>query len=289
MRDLAAAVWNDLFISYSVTGQSRRAMAARMQAIAAFRELDNRPMLADALGGAAILLHRAGDFDQARAYAAEGTAISHATDNPWGVVFNGWSIQEIEIDTGDFESTLNNADRRIAAARGVAFPVFTGLVLSQVARAHQELDRIDRMQPLAEESAELFAAQGMPSWIIWGRGVLGNAALARGDLVAAQAALEPIWHAGDDPVHVFQGFLVAGPAYASWALTTGRLDRGLELCDWMLARLEPEEAWRCAGELRYARGRLHLARGDTSHAEADLLEARGDPLSSRGCRPDLEN
>lgn len=281
MRDLAAAVWNDLFICYSVVGQSRRAMAARMHAIAAFRELDNRPMLADALGGAAILFHRAGDFDQARAFATEGMVISQATGNPWGVVFNGWSIQEIEIDTGDFEATLNNANRRVAAARGVAFPVFTGLVLSQIARAHRELGQVDRMQPLAEESAELFAMQGMPSWVIWGRGVLGDAALARGDLAAAQAALEPIWREGGDPIHAFQGYLAAGPAYVDWALTAGHVERALELCNWMLARLEPEEAWRSAGEMRYERGRTHVARGDLASAETDLLEAR-DRLAHAG-------
>lgn len=275
MRELAAAVWNDLFISYWVVGQFRRGMAARMQAIAAFRELDNRPMLADALGGAAIQLHHVGDIERSRAFAAEGLAISQAVDNPWGVVFNDWSVQAVQIDTGAFESILENADRRLAAARRVGFPVFIGRALSVVARAHQELGRVDRIQRLAEEAAEFLSMQRVPIWSIEGRAVLGNAALARGDLLAAQEALEPIWREGDDRVRGFQGLLAAGPAYADWALTVGHLDQGLAFCDWLLGQLEPEGVWRCAGEIRYWRGRIHLARGDTPHAEADLLEARG--------------
>ena len=201
-------------------------------------------------------------------------AISKAIDNPWGVVYNGWSLQEIELDIGAFEATLANADQRIAAARRVGFPVFIGLVLSEVARAHRELGQIDRSQPLAAEAASLFAAMDMPSWTAWSRGVAGSDALARGDLAAAQAVLEPLWHVGDDTVQAFQGYMVAGPAFAEWTLATDRLDLGLSFCDWMLGRLEPEEIWRYIGEMRYWRGRIHLAAGDSARAEADLLEAR---------------
>jgi tetratricopeptide (TPR) repeat protein len=274
LRELAGTIWNDLTISYVVSGQFHRALATKTQAIAAFRELDNRPMLADALGGAARVFYYMGDVAQALTFAGEGAAISKAIENPWGVVYNGWSLQEIEIDTGQFEITLANADQRIAAARRIAFPVFTGLLLSQVARAYFELGQADRMEPLAEEAVSLFVARGMPSWAILGRGVAGSAALARGDLTAAQALLEPLWHPGDDPVHAFQGFLVAGPAFAEWSLAAGRLDLGLEFCDWMLARLTNEEVWRSAGEMYYARGRIYLARGDWARAETDLLESR---------------
>jgi tetratricopeptide (TPR) repeat protein len=273
-RELAAAIWNDLGIAHIVAGQFRRGLAARAQAAAAYRELDNRPMLADAMGGSAILYHFMGDPDQARSLSAEGMAISTAIDNPWGVVYNGWSLQEIEIDIGAFEAVLANAEQRIAAARRVAFPVFIGLLLSEVARAHRELGHVDRGQPLAAEAASLFAAMDMPSWTAWSRGVAGSDALARGDLAAAQAVLEPLWHVGDDTVHAFQGYLAAGPAFAEWALVAGRLDLGLSFCDWMLGRLEPEEAWRYIGEMRYWRGRIYLAAGDSLRAEADLLEAR---------------
>jgi tetratricopeptide (TPR) repeat protein len=273
-RELAAAVGNDLGIAYIVAGQFRRALAVRDQAAVAYRELDNRPMLADALGGSAILCHFMGDPDQARRLSNEGMAISKAIDNPWGVVYNGWSLQEIELDIGAFEATLANADQRIAAARRVGFPVFTGLVLSEVARAHQELGRVDRSQPLAAEAASCFAAMDMPSWTAWGRGVAGGDALARGDLAAAQAVLEPLWHVGDDTVQAFQGYMMAGTAFAEWTLVTGRLGLGLNFCDWMLGRLEPEEAWRNIGEMRYWRGRICLAAGYSSRAEADLLEAR---------------
>ncbi len=273
-RELAAAVWNDLGIANIVSGQFRRALAARTQAAVAYRELDNRPMLADALGGSAIMYLFMGDPDQARSLSLEGMAISKAIDNPWGVVYNGWSLQEIEIDSGAFEVTLANASQRIAAARQVGFPVFTGLVLSEVARAHRELGQLDRSQPLAAEAASLFASMDMPSWTAWGRGIAGSDALDRGDLAAAQAVLEPLWHMGDDTVQAFQGYMAAAPAFAEWALTTEHLDLGLSFCGWMLGRLEPEKTSRYIGEMRYWRGRIYLATGDSARAEADFLEAR---------------
>ena len=230
-------------------------------------------MLADAISGSAMLYQFMGDPDRARSLSSEGMAISKAIDNPWGVVYSGWSLQEIEIDVGAFEATLANADQRIAAARRVGFPVFIGLVLSEVARAHRELGQADRGQPLAAEAANLFAAMDMPAWTVWSRGVGGSDDLARGDLAAAQAVLEPLWRVGDDTVQASQGFVVAGPAFAAWTLATGRLDLGLSFADWMLGRLEPEEVWRITGEMRYWRGRILLAAGDLSRAEADLLEA----------------
>jgi hypothetical protein len=273
-RELAAAVWNDLGIACIAGGQFRRALAARAQAAAAYRELDNRPMLADAISGSAMLYHFMGNPDRARSLSLEGMAISKAIDNPWGVVYSGWSLQEIEIDTGAFEATLANADQRIAAARRVGFPVFVGLVLSEVAHAHRELGQVDRSQPLAAEAASLFAAMDMPSWMTWSRGVAGADALARGDLATAQAVIEPLWREDDASARMFQGYLVAGPAFAEWALVAGRPGLGLSFCDWMLGQLEPEEVWRITGEMRYWRGRICLAAGDSSHAEADLLEAR---------------
>jgi tetratricopeptide (TPR) repeat protein len=274
-RELAAAVWNDLGIACIASGQFRRALAARDHAAAAYRELDNRPMLADAISGSAILYHFMGNPDRARSLSTEGMAISAAVDNPWGVVYSGWSLQEIEIDTGAFEATLANADRRIMAARRVGFPVFVGLVLSEVARAHQELGQADHGQPLATEAADLFKAMDMPSWTAWSRGVAGADALARRDLAAAQTVFEPLWREDDDSARMFQGHLVAGPAFAEWALVSGRPSLGLSFCNWMLGRLESEEVWRTSGEMRYWRGRILLAAGDLSRAEADLLEAHG--------------
>jgi tetratricopeptide (TPR) repeat protein len=273
-RELSAAVLNDLSIGYIVSGQFRNALAARTQAAAAFRALDNRPMLADALGGTAILYHYMGNPDQARVHSTEGMAISRAIDNPWGVVYNGWGIEEIEFDSGDFETILDNADQRIAAARRVGFPVFIGLALWRAARTHRELGQIDRSLPLADAATGAFALMDMPSWTTWSDGVAASAELDRGDLTAAQAALESVWRPDSAPVLAFQGHMTAGPIYAAWALAAGRLDLGLQFCDWMLERLTNETIWRSAGEMYYQRGCLRLAAGDLAGAEADLTEAR---------------
>jgi tetratricopeptide (TPR) repeat protein len=280
-RELSALVLNDLSIGYIVSGQFRRALAARTQAIAAFRALDNRPMLADALGGTAILQHYMGNPEQARINSIEGTAISQAIDNPWGVVYNAWSVQEIELDAGAFEASIAHAEQRIAAARKVGFPVFVGLTLWQAARAYGEVGQIERSKSFAKEAATHFAVMNMPSWTTWGQGAAGYAALIAGDLRMAQETLEPLWCPGNDPVRAFQGYMMAAPVFADWALLAGRLDLGLEFCDWMLDRLTTEDIWRCAGEMHFHRGRLRLAAGDLAGAEADLMEGRRHLTAAR--------
>lgn len=275
MAELAGSVSLDLTISAYVCGRYREAREHAQTAVVAFRALGNQQMLADALGGQAIVLYLRGDAREARASADEGERISQMLDNPWGVVYNRWIPVQLDLDQGRFEQALADTEQRLADARAVGFSVFVGRIWTQVARARLELGQFQLAQTAADEGALAFAEINQPTWSTWARGIVGQALVRCGELNRAHQLLDPLWAPGDDPVTDFQGFWQAGPAIAELALAENRLDFGLAFCDWFLGRLEPEEAWRLAGEMRFLRGLVLLAAGDHTAAEADLLESHG--------------
>jgi hypothetical protein len=111
-------------------------------------------------------------------------------------------------------------------------------------------------------------------WHTFSCGVASRPLIRRGELDPARRMLAPLWRPGDDPVDDFEGFFMAAPVIAELALLEKELDFGLGFCTWFVTRLEAEEVWRLAAEMRYWRGRIALARGDPAAAQADLLEAR---------------
>jgi tetratricopeptide (TPR) repeat protein len=273
MRELAANALIDLSVSYIVGGELRKALSSRQQAVVAYRELDNPPLLADALGGLSLILYFFGETTQSRAYAQEGAKISQATDNPWGVVYNGWAPNEMDIDAGNFEAALEKSARHLETARRVGFPVFTGVLLAQIARVHLEVGQFELATQFADQGSKELISMGTASWTSWGRGVAGGARVASGDISGARALLEPMWQPGDNPVNSIQGLIVAGPVIAAWSAADGRLNHGLAFCDWILGYTEPEGAWRFVGQMLYERGKILQRLGDSLQAEADLLRA----------------
>ena len=274
MAELAANALIDLSVSYIVGGQFRRAFASRQQAVTAYRSLDNPSLLADALGGLALISYFLGDTGQSRAYAEEGAKISESIDNPWGVVYSSWPLLEMEIDAGKFESALAKSARHLELARTVGFPVFRGIALGLIARIRLELGQAELAKEMAGQASEALEMMGVESWTTWGKAVAGTARLAAGDIAGARASFEPMWRPGDDPVNALQGLMVAGPGIAAWSALDGRLEHGLAFCDWLLGHEEAEGAWRFAGEMLYQRGMILNQLGDPQQAEADLQRAR---------------
>jgi tetratricopeptide (TPR) repeat protein len=274
LLDLAANAALDSMIAMLASGQFRKALDYGTRAMNEYRALDNKQFLADAIGGLSLVKYYQGKSAEAQALSEEGIRISQDIDNPWGVTYNEWRIAELEIDRGDYSRALTQLDARRAVARAIGFPVFIGMVISQAARAHLNLGRPDLALPLCDESADAFESAGQVAWTVWGTGVRALPRLRLGDVASARQLLEPLWHEGQDATLYFQGFVQAGPVIAEWALTDERIAFGLRFCDWLLSRLEAQDAHRLAGEMRYWRGRLRLAAGDAEGAQADLVQAR---------------
>jgi tetratricopeptide (TPR) repeat protein len=282
--ELAATIQLDLANAMWITGQFRQVRKYGEQAIAAFRALGVQQLLADGLGGLAAAFYYFGDVADALAAADEGQRISRAIENPWGIVYSQWAALSIEIDRGNFEVVLDHYEELMRHAQNAIFPVLGGLVSMYLARARLELGQLDLAQAASDEAVPAFERMNAPMWNVWAQGVAGATLIRRGELEAARARLEPLWRPGDDPIDSFEGFIIAAPVIAKLALLEGRLDFGLSFCDWFLSRVEKEDAWRLAGEVRHLRGCVCLARarlGSTDRSGNDLAAAQADLLAAR--------
>ncbi len=110
-KELAANLLLDMSVGHVTQARVAEALRYRRQATEALRTLDDRHLLADALGGLALIHMLRGDTLEARQAAEEGLAISQSLNNPWGVIYNVWTLIQLDIASGFVE-------RGLAASRG---------------------------------------------------------------------------------------------------------------------------------------------------------------------------
>jgi len=273
-RELEAFVLIDLMASAMTSGRRHAALRTGAQALAAFRRLDNKAMVADALAGLALLHHEGGDFDTALAFSDEGMAISTAIDNPWGVAYNGLARLSILADRGEWTEALALGDRLLEAAKRVPFVGVRGSLCGVV--SHIWLDLGDYARALDYAQQMLAIVEGASEaglWKIWTHGVLGRVLLAQGDVSAAAALVETYRHLPEGVIPSFQDFYAAGPTILAVDLALGEVERGLRFAGELLARLEADTTNRYVAEVLLCRARLHNAAGDAVDPEVDLRRA----------------
>jgi tetratricopeptide (TPR) repeat protein len=274
LPELAAFALTDVINIMRNIGRARLAVRYAEEALAEWRALDNKPMIADILGGMAFTLIGLGEAARARAAAEEAMSISQAIENPWGIAYSEWSLTNLDVSAGQFERALAYGERGLARTRLLSFPIFITFALTSLARLWLELDDLERAQALIEEGAHAVEGSPMAMWVLWAQGIRGRVYMRQGALDQARSALDPAWYECEDPVANLIGFAMAGPPIAELALVEDRIADGLRFCNWLLECYEREEIWGYAAEMYDMRGRLHLANGDLASAETDLLRAR---------------
>ena len=102
LREETAFILSDLGGGYMEAGQIERARMLLDEARSLWRELDNRPMLADTLMLSGVHAMLIGDFDQALLFTDEGLEISKSIGNLMGQESNQGSQIGIWMERGDF-------------------------------------------------------------------------------------------------------------------------------------------------------------------------------------------
>ena len=276
----------DMTVSGLTSGRRRVALQKGGEALAAFRRLGNKPMVADALASLSMLHHAGADFETAIAFSGEGRAIAEEIENPWGTTFNGWSRLAVAADRGEWESVLDDGPRLLESAERIPFLRFRGALNGVVSGVWLELGRIDHGMEYAERMALVWEggnpeAEGRAAWI---DGVLARALLARGEIAATAARLEPLRSLPAGVIPAFQDYYYVGGAMAQLDLARGDYQRGIEFATELIIRFDAEAADRFTAEMLYWRGRLHAETGALAQAEADLRRAL-DRLDGTGARP----
>lgn len=274
VRELEGFILADLLVTHEVSGRLRAAMEFGRQALPIFRALDNKAMVADVLGGMAMLSQISGRPDEALRLSDEGKGISTSIGNPWGIVYNSWLQLDIELDRGHLDDVRSKGEALLELAHVVSFPVFIGAIESILTRVYRLARQPDRALEHAQAGLGTLNSPIRPIWSVWGFGNLGLAFLGLGRIEEAAEVLEPIFTIRQGVVQGFQGYSVAAPAILEYALTRGQFDRGLAFADWLISRMDEEGQTRTTTEVRHWRGRLHLAEGSADRALADLDQAR---------------
>lgn len=218
LKEQLALALSDSGMPLYNTGQFRRAEAALAEAGELWRELDNRPMLANNLATAAQICRLRGDYAEGIRLAEEAYQIDREVENPWGEVYAGTVLgalvgEQGELDRarsliqtalnrspdhpgpslvigqgelawvtghlGAWDEALEHAEQAEAEVRRGALPgFFTGICFTALARLYIRHGDLDRAAGLL---AELGPEGADVTW------VSSHRALAQGELELAQA------------------------------------------------------------------------------------------------------
>ncbi|NIP51786.1 MAG: hypothetical protein GWO26_07390, partial [Phycisphaerae bacterium] len=96
----------DMVKIYVFMGQGAKLMSYGWRAVELWRELDNRPMLVDALTTQAFVLLGIGQFDQALALSAEAKIISQESKNLWGEALSYYAPAMVHTEQLNIEAAL---------------------------------------------------------------------------------------------------------------------------------------------------------------------------------------
>jgi tetratricopeptide (TPR) repeat protein len=270
-RELEAFILTDMMVSGLTSGRRLEALRIGTDALQAFRTLGNRAMIADVMGGLGLMRYAGAEFETGLALSEEGSAISQAIGNPWGISYNGWTRLAILSDRGEWNAALEFGRFLLGVAENVPFLGIRGSLNGIVSGICLSLGEIQESLVYAQRMVDIIEASGsLRLWLIWSRGVLGRARLAAGDVSAAAALLEPFRELPEGVAAVSQAYYIAGPAIAALDVAQGAFERGMRFADTMIERLEAERADRYAAEMRYWRAHMHAGRGALAEADADL-------------------
>jgi tetratricopeptide (TPR) repeat protein len=96
----------DIVKVYLYLGQGAKLMSYGWRAVELWRELDNRPMLVDALTTQAFMLLGIGQFDQALTLSAEAKIISQESKNLWGEALSYYAPAMVHTERLNIEAGL---------------------------------------------------------------------------------------------------------------------------------------------------------------------------------------
>jgi tetratricopeptide (TPR) repeat protein len=286
VSEAEAFILIDLMVSGLTSGQRQTALQNGSQALASFRRLGNKAMVADALAGLATLHYAGAQFDTAITLSEEGRAIAEEIENPWGTTYNGWIRLAVAADRGEWQAVLDDGEGLLAAAQQVPFLGFRGVLNGILSGIWIELGRDDLGLKYAEDMARVWQSGDLEAegWAAWVDGVVGRARMARGEVGAAAEVLEPLRPLPEGIIPAFQDYYYVGPPMAQLDLARSEVQRGIEFASDLINRFESEGTDRFTAEMLYWRGRLYAESGALPEAEADLRHAL-DLLAVTGARP----
>ncbi len=274
--DEIAHTLNDLAWLYLTAGEPALALDSGAQAESLWRELDNRPMLADSMAAQLYVALLACDFETTERRAAELLAV--ATDPP-----NDWSLSmHAMIDSWRQDAIGLHFSARELRLAGITHAQRAGNLTGVVALVCDEalfnlsVGRTDVATQMATSCIEQVEERGFDGWRAWPRSVIVKAHLAQGtwsDLPHREKA-ELLSGAERIKPRFGPGVIAAGLGSIEAAIVDGLLDDAERTIDEVARYQDRHEVRMWRPDVQLMRARVASARGD--HPAA--LEIVGDAI-----------
>ena len=124
LQEQLALTLKDLAVAYAVMGRFRESGTLGREAVDLWRQLDNKPMLAEALGGRGRSACSTGEFDEAIAAGEESAALNRSIHNRFGLSINGGFSAMAHEELGNMAAAIQGTNeaprspRKSASGRG---------------------------------------------------------------------------------------------------------------------------------------------------------------------------
>ncbi len=271
LREQLAYTLHDLGSAYFGMGHYERARELGRQTRELWRELDNKPMLADNLSLTANGLVFLGEFEQAIQLSDEAFHICHAIGNLWG---QAWSLMMMGLahaERGDYARALTGMQDCIRYAEQAGFfvpQVQTRAMLAQIyfqLGAWEHAKKVGQ-QVLTIQNTTTVHPIAIPLrvrlYLIMGELTEADALLARAYMQFKQT---------NEPPNFFQSIVMV--ADVQLGMARGEYARVLPLLDTLIQNMRALGVKFFLPEMAFYKGQALLELGERDAAYTALLEA----------------
>ncbi|MEX0787869.1 MAG: AAA family ATPase [Anaerolineales bacterium] len=199
---------HDLAEVYWMLGEREKSYAALAEATRLWRELENLPMLANALGYDALHHTMSGDVTKANELAGESLAISRSIGNVSGVQFAQTSLGLSLLEVGEIGEAISTLREAVEIGTQAGISVTMTGIRAELAWALARVGSIEEAIAVARQALGEAEKHFTPA-LMWTAAVLARIYLLAGDPASADRVTANLVLETDAPLRVIEGAPVA--------------------------------------------------------------------------------
>ncbi|MEM7034140.1 MAG: hypothetical protein AAF629_31655, partial [Chloroflexota bacterium] len=273
LKEQLAFVLNDITGNYITANQTEKVWPKLTEARELWRELDNKPMLADNLSRSAMMYFFRGHFVEAREFAKEGEAISESIGNLWNLTFSRWISAYLALEDGHVEQAITGLKETIDLSEQIGFTAVQVSARAHLGWLYAHLGAFEQALPLAKQ-AHKRSQEAFPGWQQETAAILARIHLFQNDIQAAEAILQESGkevRLGD--LNAFSSFFYP-IAISELALAQKNFDQALTLLDEFIDALKQRQTETFIPEALCVKGKALLSLQQFDAANEALNEAQ---------------
>jgi tetratricopeptide (TPR) repeat protein len=248
-----------------------------------WRELDNRPMLAESLGLLGIIQGFGGRFDEAAAVSREGFEIAESIGNSWGQANALHGLSYATWARGDLAQAIEMMELCLSLRQTAKSDNTSMLAGAWLALTYAGLGALERGQQLAHSAREMVAGYN-PFFLPYPLGALASIQVLRGDVSGAAETLRGVQVTADAIQPIMA--LSVEAAFCRLKVAQGDYQFVSDLIGDIIQYLREHGMLAMLPDFLYIRSRAQLGLGQQTGALEDLAQARAE-ATSMGMRRDL--